>query len=88
MLTRQPAGLEARLARLLRGSTLAECVYILRQRRGGRRQKFAQLAGLELPAVERLESGNSRIVTLSAVLAVLAPAPHHESNQDGEASQF
>ena len=79
LLTRVFTALDVRLAGFPRGATLAERVHILRQRRGWSRQHLAQRAGTSLSAIERLERGNARIATLSAVLAVLAPAPARES---------
>lgn len=74
LLSRLMAALDVRLAGLPRGSTLAERVHLLRQRRGWSRQHLAERAGVALSAVERLERGNARIATLEAVLTVLAPA--------------
>lgn len=62
------------LAGLPRGSTLAERVHILRPRRAWSRQDLAQRAGGALSAVEGLERGKACIATLSAVLAMFAPA--------------
>ena len=74
LLYRLLTALDVRLAGLPRGSTLAERVFELRQRRGWSRERLAQRAGVSLSSIERLERGNARIATLSAVLAVLAPA--------------
>jgi phage N-6-adenine-methyltransferase len=67
------AALDLRFAGLPRGKTFAEQVRTLRGRRGWSQERLAERAGVSPPAIMRLERGNARIATLSAVLAVLAP---------------
>ncbi|WP_414472778.1 DNA N-6-adenine-methyltransferase [Microvirga sp. M2] len=73
LLTSVCAALDLRFAGLPRGTTFAEQVRILRTRRGWSQERLAGRAGVSIPAIVRLERGNARIATLSAVLSVLAP---------------
>jgi transcriptional regulator with XRE-family HTH domain len=67
------SALDLRFAGLPRGTSLSDQAKTLRKRRSWTQQELAAAAGVSTPAIIRLESGNARISTLSAVLTVLAP---------------
>ena len=65
--------LDVRFAGLPRGRGFGEQARKLRVRRGWSQDRLAERAGVSAPVIARLEQGNARIATLTAVLAVLAP---------------
>src|SRR3712207_2565751 len=73
VLTRICRALDLRFTGLPREQDFGAQVQMLRTRRGWSQERLAERIGVSVGSITRLETGNARIETLSAALAVLAP---------------